>query len=241
MAFEGGACLGRQLASGLCLPGADAQFHPRGRRAQHHPVGLLAAHQGAGNLGGTPLIDRSTYPIKLSDAGQDFLPVAKDVTLTLLRNRDDLRARDRGGLRFHGFAAPHSVSITHLAPHLKALEEADPALRTRVVSDNLNTCCQLLSDGDCEFLMCYRHPHIPLTLDEQEFARIDLGPERLVPVVIPDETGAPAWALPGRRSRPDPASGLCQGIVPAGGGRPHARRQDGGPRSPPHGRLRRGA
>jgi len=160
---------------------------------------------------GTPLIDRSTYPIKLSDAGQDFLPVAKEVTLTLLRNRDDLRARDRGGLRFHGFAAPHSVSITHLAPHLKALEETDPALRTRVVSDNLNTCCQLLSDGDCEFLMCYRHPHIPLTLDEQEFARIDLGPERLVPVVIPDETGAPAWVLPGRRSARIPHLAYAKG------------------------------
>ncbi len=148
---------------------------------------------------GTPLIDRSTYPVKLSEAGQEFLPVAKDLVLTMLRSRDQLRARDRGGLTFNSFAAPHTVSITHLAPYLNELEAIDPELRTRVVSDNLHACCQSLSEGDCEFLLCYRHRQVPLTLDEQEFERIVLGRERLIPVVTPDKSGAPAWTLPGHR------------------------------------------
>lgn len=160
---------------------------------------------------GTPLIDRSTYPVKLSEAGEEFLPVAKETVATLLRNRDQLRARDRGGLNFHSFAAPHSVSITHLAPHLRALERADPSLRTRVVSDNLHSCCQLLSEGDCEFLLCYRHRNVPLTLDEQEFERIDLGMERLRPVVVPDASGAPKWRLPGTRAKPIPYLAYAKG------------------------------
>lgn len=160
---------------------------------------------------GTPLIDRSTYPVKLSEAGDEFLPVAKEILLTLLRNRDHLRSYDRGGLKFHSFAAPHSVSITHLAPFLKRLEMTDPLLRTRVVSDNLHACCQLLSEGDCEFLVCYRHRHVPLTLDEQEFERLDLGVERLIPVVVPDGNGKPKWTLPGRPANKIPYLAYAKG------------------------------
>lgn len=160
---------------------------------------------------GTPLIDRSTYPVKLSEAGEEFLPVAKEVVLTMLRNRDQLRARDRGGLKFNSFAAPHTVSITHLVPYLKELEAADSELRTRVVSDNLHACCHLLSEGDCEFLLCYRHKDVPLTLDEQEFERIDLGRERLIPVVTPNECGTPNWTLPGRRSSRIPYLAYAKG------------------------------
>lgn len=160
---------------------------------------------------GAPLIDRSTYPVKLSDAGEEFLPVAKEILSTLLRNRDHLRARDRGGLKFHSFAAPHSISITHLAPLLTALEAAEPALRTRVVSADLHACCQLLSEGDCEFLLCYRHRHVPLTLDEQEFERIDLGVERLIPVAVPAAAGTARWALPGTRSDKIPYLAYAKG------------------------------
>ena len=160
---------------------------------------------------GTPLIDRSTYPVKLSEAGEEFLPVAKEVVLTMLRNRDHLRARDRDGLTFNSFAAPHTVSVTHLAPYLMALEETDPALRTRVVSDDLHACCQLLSEGDCEFLLCYRHRQVPLTLDEQEYERLDLGEERLIPVVTPNDAGTPKWQLPGRRSSAIPYLAYAKG------------------------------
>ncbi len=160
---------------------------------------------------GTPLVDRSTYPVSLSEAGEEFLPIAKELVLTMLRNRDQLRARDRGGLKFNSFAAPHSVSITHLAPYLIELATPDSELRTRVVSDNLHACCQLLSEGDCEFLLCYRHKDVPLTLDEQEFERIDLACERLIPVVTPGKSGAANWVLPGSRTNKIPYLAYAKG------------------------------
>lgn len=144
---------------------------------------------------GASLIDRSSYPVRLSAAGELFLPVAKDAAIRLLQVRDDVRSQDSGGGRFHAFAAPHSISIHHLAGHLSALETCHPRIRTRVVSDNLHTCCQLLSEGACEFMMCYRHPRIPLALDEARFARIDLGVERLVPVRA--AATSDDWQLPG--------------------------------------------
>lgn len=135
---------------------------------------------------GTDLIDRRTYPARLSATGEEFLPVAKTVLTQLYRTRDDLRAKANKGQKLLRFAAPHSVSIHILTPMLQQFEESVPGLQTRVMSDDLHTCCDFLSEGLCEFLMCYRHSHIPLVLDEQRFERVDLGKERLVPVCAPN-------------------------------------------------------
>lgn len=153
---------------------------------------------------GTALIDRKSYPAQLTETGEEFLPVAKATMQQLLLTRDDIRARDQGGKDFLSFAAPHSISIHHLMPLLHKLETALPSVRTRVASDNLHTCCQFLTEGRCDFLMCYRHSHIPLTLDESQFSRINIGHEALVPVCAPGGNGAPFWTLPGsaRRSIP---------------------------------------
>lgn len=159
---------------------------------------------------GMALIDRKSYPARLSRAGEDFLPVAKTVLLQLLRTRDDLKAREQGGFNFFNFAAPHSVSIHHLMPMLHRLEQHVPDIRTRVLSDNLHTCCQFLTEGMCEFLMCYRHRHVPLTLDEQQFERLDIGTEVLVPV-CGGAGDQPCWQLPGTREHPIPYLGYAPG------------------------------
>lgn len=153
---------------------------------------------------GAALIDRTSYPAKLSAAGELLLPVAKQVVAQLLQTRDDLRSRDSGGRRFHGIAAPHAISINHLAPILHRLEQDIPALRTRVMSDNLHACCQMLSESACEFMVCYRHRHVPFILDEQMFERLDIGTERLLPVAAPSPGDRPEWSLPGSRSTPIP-------------------------------------
>ncbi len=159
---------------------------------------------------GAALIDRTSFPAKLSDAGEEFLPTAKTIVKELLEARDDLRARERGGLKFYTFAAPHSISITHLAPILRQLQ-GGLKIRSRVMSDNLHTCCELVSEGVCDFLVCYRHPKIPITLDEQLFKRLNIGTERLIPVTVPDHSGRPRWTLPGDRRAPIPKLGYAKG------------------------------
>lgn len=160
---------------------------------------------------GAPLIDRTSYPAKLSDAGESLLPVAKSAVIDLIRIRDEIRTNDRGGLRFSVFAATHAISITHLAPLVNRLEAVDRTIRTRVISDNMHECCRLLADEACDFLVCYRHPRIAMTLDENRFSRIDLGTEKLVPVSRADEHGLPMWRLPGDRKRPVPHLAYARG------------------------------
>lgn len=148
---------------------------------------------------GAALVDRSSYPARLSPAGEEFLPVAQSVVASLAEARADLNAHEWGGRGAHLFAAPHSVSIYRLSRWLKAAGDALPGLRTQVISDNLHSCSQLLAQGACHFMMCYRHRQVPLALDESRFARLDLGTEQLVPFSAPDRTGRPRYALPGRR------------------------------------------
>jgi len=160
---------------------------------------------------GAPLIDRTSYPAKLSEAGESLLPVAKSTVIDLIRIRDEIRSNDRGGLRFSVFAATHAISISHLAPLIGRLEAVDRTIRTRVISDNMHECCRLLADEACDFLVCYRHPGVAITLDENRFSRIDLGMERLVPVSCADERGIAKWQLPGERKRPVPHLAYARG------------------------------
>lgn len=148
---------------------------------------------------GTALVDRSGYPAKLSPAGDEFLPVAQSIVAHLTEARADLVAHDWGGRGAHLFAAPHAVSIYPLARWLMAAADAVPGLRTQVISDNVHSCSQLLTQNACHFMMCYRHRHVPLALDESRFERVDLGADRLLPVCAPERTGKPRFALTGRR------------------------------------------
>ncbi len=161
---------------------------------------------------GTPLVNRGSYPTRLSAAGEEFLPVARRIVSEILQVRDELRGRERDGAGQYGFASPHTISITRLAPLLSRLSAHAPEVRTRVMSDNLHACCEFLSTGACEFLICYRHPRIPLNLDESRYTRIDLGTERLLPVCVPNASGsAPAWSLPGDGGEPMPLLGYTRG------------------------------
>ncbi len=160
---------------------------------------------------GAPLIDRSTFPIRLLPSGEEFLPVAKAAVRDLLETRDAIRFRNSDGVKYQTFAAPHSISSNRLAPLLRSFHARLPKVCTRVMSDDLHACCRLLAEGASEFLVCYRHPGVTLTLDEARFSRLDLGQEILLPVCVPDDTGSPKWALPGRSRAPVPVLAYSPG------------------------------
>src|SRR6056297_3734859 len=106
---------------------------------------------------GVPLIDRATYPVQLSEAGRHFLPIAQQTVAQLTDTRQAIREAERGNASFQRFAALHAISVNYLQPRLVEFETRHPELRTRVLSDTLTACCQLLSEGACEFLLYYRH------------------------------------------------------------------------------------
>ncbi len=146
---------------------------------------------------GVALIDRASFPVRLTPEGEQFLPVAKETVAQLLGSRQAIRDQDIGDRPFLRFAVLHTISVNFLATKIEEWEHKITDLRTRVISDSLSACCQLLTDGACDFLLCYRHSGGALVLDEQQFSRKDIAQDRLLPVAESNRAKQQGWQLPG--------------------------------------------
>ena len=153
---------------------------------------------------GVALVDRSTYPIRLTAAGRQFLGTAQHTLAQLTDARQAIRAAERGKLPLQRIAALHAISVNYLQPRLAELATTIPELRTRVISDTMAACCQLLVEGACDFLLYYRHQHVEPVLDETCFVRKDLCTEALIPVAHHEAAARGGWALGGRSRIPVP-------------------------------------
>lgn len=156
------------------------------------------------NWVGTPLVNRAQYPVQLTQAGTQFLPIALGAVLQLTETRQDIRDADRGGRRFLRFSALHTISVNFLAPRIDALQKQIPDLHTRVVSDSLSTCCELLVEGAVDIMLCYYHQSVSPRIDETAFARKDLLTDRLIPVAAPALARALGWDLSNTSGPPIP-------------------------------------
>ena len=153
---------------------------------------------------GLPLVNRATYPVQLTDAGQQFLPVALGAISQLSESRQSLRDADRGDSRFIRFSVLHTISVNFLAARIEELQLQIPELRTRVVSDSLSTCCELLVEGAVDVLLCYYHHSVSPVIEEAAFARKDLLTERLIPVAAAEPVRAKGWNLARQDDPPIP-------------------------------------
>ncbi|QGX99120.1 LysR family transcriptional regulator [Roseovarius faecimaris] len=150
---------------------------------------------------GVPLVVRSIYPVRLSDAGVQFLPVAQETINRLSDARQDIRGIYFGGTAFQRIAVLHTISLNYLTTRLQELDDELPDLRVRVFSDFLASCCQLFTDGTCDFLLCYRHNNGAPFFDEDVIARKDIGHENFCPVAEANAAAANGWDLSGPREQ----------------------------------------
>lgn len=144
---------------------------------------------------GLPMVNRATYPVQLTEAGQQFLPIAQASMAQLSEARQSLRDADKGDRRQVRFSVLHTISVNFLASRIDALQQDIPDLRTRVVSDSLSTCCDLLVEGAVDILLCYCHPLVSPKIDEAAFARKDLLVDRLMPVAAAGPARDHGWDL----------------------------------------------
>ncbi len=146
---------------------------------------------------GAPLVDRSSYPVRLTPAGRQFLATAQSALADLTGSRQAIRSAERGKLPLQRFAALHAISVNFLQSRIAEFERDIPDLRTRVISDTMAACCQLLMDGTCDFLLYYRHQHVQPILDETRFVRKDICTEDLIPVAQHAAALRHGWTLGG--------------------------------------------
>lgn len=141
---------------------------------------------------GTTLVDRATYPSRLTEVGARFLPVAQATLKQLHQARRDLQAEEGSDARTITLTALHTLSFTFFPTWMTEINAAVGPLFSRLrpdsgsMEENLNS----LIDGECDFLLTYAHTQVPHLLDPQAFDHRVLGHERILPVSAAGETGA---------------------------------------------------
>ena len=131
---------------------------------------------------GVALIDRSSYPTRLTAAGQRFQAAAREATASLLNVRQELRQAARADRRLLRIAIQHSLASSFLARWLATLPLDRDDLLTQVRADNLHDCVRDLEEGGVDLLVCYTHPGLPLELSAERYPSVTLAQDVLTPV-----------------------------------------------------------
>lgn len=149
---------------------------------------------------GTPLLDRSVFPIALTPAGEAFRKRAEDVLRSLQYAREEARGMVARPDEVISFASLHTLGINFFPRWLTGIEAALGRLKTRVLPDNLSGCVEALISGSCDVMLCYSHPGVVMSLDAARFPSVLLAQDRILSVSAPDAQGRP---------RHDPGAGTA--------------------------------
>lgn len=133
-----------------------------------------------------PLIDRSTYPLTLTDEGQQFLETAEETCTRLQASRDSLRGRLDPGPSGLSVAALHTLSLTFFPGWLRRIEAQCGPLRSRLLATDFHGCVEAFSQGGYDLMACFHHPAMPVLLDPGKFQHLTLGRDHLVFCAAPD-------------------------------------------------------
>jgi DNA-binding transcriptional LysR family regulator len=153
---------------------------------------------------GTELIDRSSYPTRLTDAGKVFYEQALAMLAQVSETRALMRGQRSAGAQMLEFAVPHTLSLTFFPEWLKALERKIGTLPCRLRALNVHDAVLMLVEGGCDLVMVYHHPRQAIQLDPAHYDMLVLGTERLSPYSVPDAAGKPLFRLPGTDKKPVP-------------------------------------
>ena len=146
---------------------------------------------------GTDLVDRSSYPTRLTAAGETLHAQAIEILGALQAARNMVRSHQAGGQDMIEFAVPHTLAFTFFPHWLMDLREHFGALRTRLTALNVHDAVLRLTEGGCDLLIAYHHPSQPLQLPPERYEMLTLGSETLAPYARPDAEGRPRLVLPG--------------------------------------------
>ena len=160
---------------------------------------------------GTDLVDRSSYPTRLTPAGETLYAQSLEMLQALQSARAMLRGHASAGKDVIEFAVPHTLAFTFFPAWVTSLRENFGPLKSRLIALNVHDAVMRLVEGSCDLLIAYHHVSQPLQLDPDRYEMVTLGHEVLAPYVKPDVEGRPLFQLPGRPGQLLPYLGYAPG------------------------------
>lgn len=149
---------------------------------------------------GIDLVDRSSYPTRLTPAGETFHAQALEILGALQATRNMMRSHQQAGQDMVEIAVPHTLAFTFFPHWWMQLKEAPrlAELKSRLIALNVHDAVLRLTEGGCDLLVAYHHPAQPLQLPPERYEMLSLGRETLAPYAKADAEGQPLFCLPGR-------------------------------------------
>lgn len=168
---------------------------------------------------GIDLVDRSSYPTRLTPAGETFHAQALEILDALQATRNLMRSHQVAGQDMIEFAVPHTLAfnffphwVTALNSDLKQpLGALKTPLKTRLTAMNVHDAVLRLTEGGCDLLIAYHHASQPLQLSAERYEMLSLGHETLAPYAKAGPDGQPLFSLPGRAGAAVPFLGYASG------------------------------
>ncbi|MGM4910666.1 LysR family transcriptional regulator [Rhizobium sp. 768_B6_N1_8] len=143
---------------------------------------------------GSELVDRSTHRLKLTPAGEAMLEAANDIAARLERVFSDLEQM-RAATSTVTFAATHALSFIFFPGWIQALGHEASTMPIRLLSDNMNECERIMTEGRAQFLLCHDHQNSRIRLDRNAYRHVALATDRLIPVSGRDRDGRPLQSI----------------------------------------------
>ena len=163
---------------------------------------------------GIDLVDRSSYPTRLTPAGETLHAQSLEILDSLQAARTMMRSHQVAGQDMVEFAVPHTLAFTFF-PHwlmdvrqrLEAQsgdvrqrlgQSAGTTMKTRLTALNVHDAVMRLTEGGCDLLIAYHHAALPLQLSNERYEMLLLATESLAPYAKAGADGQPLFRLPGQ-------------------------------------------
>lgn len=160
---------------------------------------------------GTDLVDRSSYPTRLTPAGETLYGQSLEVLQALHTTRAMLRGHSSAAQDVIEFAVPHTLAFTFFPAWVSSLRESFGPIKSRLIALNVHDAVLRMVEGSCDLLISYYHPSQPFQLDADRYEMVSLGEDVIAPYVKPTSSGEPMYQLPGRAGQALPYLGYAPG------------------------------
>lgn len=160
---------------------------------------------------GTDLVDRSSYPTRLTPAGETFHAQALEILNALQATRNLMRGHRAVGQDMIEFAVPHTLAFAFFPHWVMDLKRDFGELKSRLIALNVHDAVLRLAEGSCDLLIAYHHPAQPLQLSPDRYEMLTLGQESLRAYAKAGPDGEPMFRLPAQARDRVPFLGYATG------------------------------
>ena len=144
---------------------------------------------------GVDLVDRSSYPTRLTPAGETLYAQALDILASLQGARNLMHSQRASGQDVIEFAVPHTLAFAFFPHWLMELRGRFGQVKTRLIALNVHDAVLRFSEAGCDLLIAYHHASEPLQLSPERYEMLSLGQETLGAYAKPDGDGQPLFRL----------------------------------------------